>query len=718
MSVLQNDISDYWDELIGNMEAEAVQDSIYPLTAFFNEIKDILIDANCFTDLNEENYDFKSKSRAYKSMKINGGYIDPSDNSINLLLLDYDNTELSTITNEKQTTAFNLMLNFVKNCCLNFFRENNLQSDPIYPFVNQLIHALTLSDNINLFFVSTNIMSDRLEPFGTNSIELSDRTINVHTFIYDIRALYTNVVKARPNIPIKIDVLSYLPKGIKCLKADLVNSKYEACLAVLPGAFLSDIYKDYGGRLLENNVRSFLSTRGSVNKGIRSTIWTCPDKFFTFNNGIACTADSIKIEQKTDGLYITELDDFQIINGGQTTASLRNAILTDKEHLVDLKQIFVSMKLTVISSTLNQLEKEIMVQDISKYSNTQNKVTSSDLNSNSKMFIQLEQLSRKVPAPLLEGRTIQTYWYFERSRGQYERDQMEMTKSQRRHFQELNPKSQVMRIVDIAKYYNAVIQKPYEVSWGGQVNASAFLKNVEKDKISTDSSLINEWFFKKLVAEAILYNTTKRLISNTEWYKAHSGILAQLVPYTISKLNYEVTNRLSKSIDWKSIWLKQAVPTVIQNELLVLGKWVYDSLSNPNREKDNLGEWAKLERCWNGISNSPYTLSKETIDTLVDVCDQKAEELSAKKQSKANQAVDDGLLIFNLGLNYWSDLYSIGKRNGQLFGQADSDIQAAIQSCSKNRLLPGIIAKRVISIKNRLEKDGFLSVSPINSNSD
>ena len=93
---------------------------------------------------------------------------------------------------------------------------------------------------------------------------------------------------------IEIDTADFDCLGIQCLKADLgQGSEYDAYLGIVPGKFLANIYLKYGSKLLQGNVRAFLSVRGKVNKGIRDTIINHPENFFTFNNGIAIVARSV-----------------------------------------------------------------------------------------------------------------------------------------------------------------------------------------------------------------------------------------------------------------------------------------------------------------------------------------------------------------------------------------------------------------------------------------
>ena len=140
---------------------------------------------------------------------------------------------------------------------------------------------------------------------------------------------------------------------------------------------LVDIYDKYGSRLLERNVRSFLSTKVAVNKNIRTTILQQPERFFAYNNGISATAMDVQLEHSDSGMFIISAKDFQIINGGQTTASLSSARYNFKGR-ADLSPIFVQMKLTVINQTLKEEVATELIQNISRSSNSQNKVSDAD----------------------------------------------------------------------------------------------------------------------------------------------------------------------------------------------------------------------------------------------------------------------------------------------------------------------------------------------------
>ena len=710
---------DYWNEIIPECQSDLEGTSDYPQTIFYEKFEDVLVENNVFSPMDFHYFETRTASRKYRLMHMDYGKVDAMDNSINLLTIDYDPSKISTITNEKCSDMYQKMVSFIINIGKGYFQENGLQSDPIYPFVKEIITALPTTDELNLFILSSNVKSNTLKDIPPVAVTIGNKEVNVTLKIIDIQYLFNSSLSTRRVDPVNINVADINGgqfDGIKCLEANVAGNEYKAYLAVLPGTFLSEIYRLYGGRLLEKNVRSFLSTRGNVNKGIRNTIRTEPEKFFTYNNGIACTASSIKTEQRADGFYITQFNDLQIINGGQTTASLRNAVLTDKDHVVDLNKVFVPMKLTVLDESISDDDRDIMVGNISKYSNSQNKVSNSDLNSNSPFYVQLEKISRRIYTPtMING--YQTRWFFERSRGQYERDQMELSPAKRKHFKEINPRNQVIRVVDIAKYYNAVVERPYKVAWGGQVNAEDFQIQMQS-AYEKNSAFVNDYFFKKLVAYAILFLKAKEIVKKTPTYQEHTGILAESVAYTVSMLMHLVREK-KRDLDWREIWNKQDIPDALKEEIAKLGSWAIDVLTDPKREKDNVGEWAKLKKCWEGMYAREYSLSSDTFDVLVSPEEAKAEELSAKKEEKRGQNVYNGVYIFRLGANYWREVFDAGCRYNKLTNDYNGsrNIQEAISSCERNRLIyKQSVIDDLMRIKKEYEEEGIIEkVEPTDS---
>lgn len=216
-----------------------------------------------------------------------------------------------------------------------------------------------------------------------------------------------------------------LGQGIPCLPAHIKSADYESYLMVMPATILGDLYEKYGDRLLEQNVHCFLQARGKVNKGMRSTILTDPEMFFAYNNGITATAREVITEPKTDGIYIREIKDLQIVNGGQTTSSLFHASRKDK---ASLEKIFVQMKLSVVDSEKG----EEVIPRIFEYANTQNKVNAADFFSNHPFHIRMEEFSRRLWAPPQQGALRERKWFYERARGQYSDAQAKISKAEKK----------------------------------------------------------------------------------------------------------------------------------------------------------------------------------------------------------------------------------------------------------------------------------------------
>ncbi|MDE5586880.1 MAG: AIPR family protein, partial [Bacilli bacterium] len=323
---------------------------------------------------------------------------------------------------------------------------------------------------------------------------------------------------------IEIDFSNLTKNGLSCVKAT-DNEEYSSYLAIISGEVLANLYLEYGSRLLEGNVRSFLSVKGKVNKGIRNTILNEPEMFFAYNNGIAATATEIELVNNDNGIYIKRLKDLQIINGGQTTASIANAKIQDK---VDLHDVYVPMKLSIVD---NEKAKE-MIPIISRCANSQNKVDEADFFSNHPYHVRLEEYSRKIYAPSVNGNQYQTIWFYERARGQYVQEQMKLSTAEKKKFQLKNPKNQLLKKVDVAKYINTYECGPYIVSRGAQANMRYFAERISK-AWEKNNTIYNEYYFKKVIALAILFKSTEQLVTNQQWYKEIKAYRANIVTYSI-----------------------------------------------------------------------------------------------------------------------------------------------------------------------------------------
>ena len=407
--------------------------------------------------------------------------------------------------------------------------------------------------------------------------------VEVSYHIWDIRRLHRLAVSGQRREPIEIDFVSRFGKAIPCLHAPGNGADYLAYLAIFPGDVLNEIYAQYGPRLLELNVRSFLQARGKVNQGIRRTILEEPDRFLAYNNGVSATASEVRLtDLPGGGKAIRSMKGLQIVNGGQTTASLHHAVRRDR---ADVSHIYVQAKVTVVDEgRLSEI-----VPLISRYANSQNRINEADFSANDPFHVRIEELSRMVWAPPTGGTRRQTKWFYERARGQYA-DALgrEGTPARQRKFKQEHPPNQRFTKTDLAKFENTWDQLPHLVSRGAQKNFAEFtLRLSSRSKVVPDTT-----YFQQFVAKAILFRRAEKLVSAQNF----GGYRANIVTYTLAYLAHQTAHR----IDLERIWREQDISEALSDAIVQASHEVHLVLTKPPGGA-NVTEWAKKEACWNRV---------------------------------------------------------------------------------------------------------------------
>lgn len=651
------------------------------------------------SDLQKAFIDYKTTNNKYRNMHIDGAYLEMSINTLHLLFSDYNNGPIMLINNEYINSKVTLMTNFVHNVINGYF-FNASDSDEPTQIARNILKNFDSVKKVHLIIISTNKKSDKLKTtWSLKPLKLGDKTFDVDLTLLDIEGIYQTKLATFKRDDIIIDTEDYgLLEGIPCIKADINSEDYDSYLAVVPGKFLANIYLKYSARLLESNVRSFLNTRGAINKGILSTILNNKSRFFAYNNGIATTAEEVEIINTKKGLVIKKFKNLQIINGGQTTASLASAVIKNNS---DLSGIYVQMKLSIIKNNDQVFE---LIRLISKYANKQNKVTNADLNSNHEFYKRIEEFSRRFKTPILPNKTVQTIWFFERARGQYDQARMKLkTKRDRDVFEMLNPKSQKFTKTDLAKYINASEMRPFDVSWGAEVNMTRFQLIMEKEWDKSNTKF-NEVYYKDLISKAIIFKEIETIISNEEWYQNNKGYRAQLVPYTFSKFVYEAKKK-GLFINYKKIWEQQACLKEYKADLAKIAKLVYDVFNDPDRQILNIGEYAKREICWDKLNETTFTLSHDTIKQLVSKEDVDVQNTAARKNQVISNEVSTELKIFNLGVQYWMKLLQVGRELGELSYHEEELCVIAIKYIRQEyKMFSKKQAKEIWALKLKMDK--------------
>lgn len=694
--------AEFIDELRFNAEHEGTE----PETQFISKMLENLEEIGELNDPYPMSVEIKGKRG--RKMAFDAYAYDEADGSLILISSYFSNSKESapTLTNTQIDDMYKYMVNFIDECVNGRMSDYCDDSDDAINLAKEFSKKIgkgTLNTEISRFRFY--ILSDAILSKQVKSIkkeDFLDRPVEIS--IWTLDRIYQTFASNSSEI-IQIDTKEFGCDGIQCLKADLGNTTdYDAYLGIVPGRFLAEIYLKYGSKLLQGNVRAFLSVRGKVNKGIRDTIMNKPSNFFTYNNGIAIVARSVKFS--SDGRII-HFSDPQIINGGQTTASLANAIIK-KEDKNGMDTLFVPMKLTVLNVEDEMSEEQIesynlITKTISQCANSQNAVSDADFFSNHPFHVLMEQLSAKVMAPPVDGNPYQTTWFYERSRGKWEQEQMKMTVAQRKKYCEMHPKTQVIKKEKLAKCLNSVYMNPHQVCQSSAINFSKFADRIEK--LYNDSrDSINEEFFKKGVCSVIIFDQLDKLIGKADWYP-HGGNKAQIVPYTIAKL-FKILPK-EKDIDWRLIWQKQRITPEMAEELNRLAYFTHCYLER-EAKGGLVRSMSRVEATWKKFQDEKYELSENFIRSLVSIEERKADEGQAKKAHKFNSQIDASVQIFQLGYDYWMKVYGeLSKENVLAWGELDF-IQSIAKYIKRGSLPTPAQCKRLVKIITKAEDNGYI----------
>ncbi len=453
-----------------------------------------------------------------------------------------------------------------------------------------------------------------VKPINFKSITIGSAEISFS--IWDIDRLYRCVTSGKMRETIEIDFESKYGLTIPYIESS-PSEKYSVYLAIINGSLLSALYEEYRDRLLEKNVRSFLQVKGAVNKGIRETLRSEPEMFLAYNNGISVTAESVEIVRDDNGKpSIRKIRDMQIVNGGQTTASIFNAA-HDKKSPAELEKVFVQMKVSVISQPDDMDE---IVPRISAFANTQNKIQVADFSANDPFHRRIEELSRTIWAPAQSGMKPQN-WFYERARGQYaDMLSQETTTLRKKQFKESHP---LFTKTDLAKYENTWDQLPFQVSEGAQKNFRRFTVRVADRK----GLLPDEVYYHNLIAKAILFRTAEKLVQKQQY----GGYRANIVTYTLAFLSYKTAQR----IDLERIWREQRLTPALEEEIITASRLIQQIIVNPPGGA-NISEWCKKEKCWETIKDTEYAISSVLDAELLSV----ARPVSVKANTPATNSIE------------------------------------------------------------------------------
>lgn len=571
---------------------------------------------------------FEGTGKYNRKLRVDGYAYDEFDKTMNLIIADYNSPESEQSLSKTQAKQLhNRLLNFVQDARNVALQRSVEMSRPCWDLIDLIKEKKFEVRKYRLLIFSNSITNKNIVTLESSKIDEALTECQ----IWNIDRLFKICASDSGRNIVEINFKDYTLDGIPCLNAsEIITKNFKSYLCIIPGSVLADVYDEYGSLLLEGNVRSFLSTKVAVNKKIRKTILESPERFFAYNNGISATAMNVSIESTADGQRLIAASDFQIINGGQTTASLSNTRHKDK---YDLNAIFVQMKLTVIEK-IPEEDATLLIQDISRSSNSQNKVSDADFFSTHPFHIWIERCSQQLYARAIDGSQYDTKWFYERARGQYFQKQMHLSRADKKKFLLQNPKSQLITKTDLSKVRNSWSGFPHIVSRGAQTNFTDFADKMtkvwsnEKDTLQSGNK-----YFQETVALILMFKYMEKMIPHQLWYS--QGYRANIITYTIAFLHKLIKNNYNtRVLDLIAIWTRQTVPNIVQKILTELAEKVYFKLIDPLRSVENVTQWCKREDCWKSVQGISYKLPNEIENCLTEFKDQYLEIEMAKSTNE------------------------------------------------------------------------------------
>jgi len=681
-------LEEFQNDLIESIYVNADAQGVYFEDSFFEHFCEHLVDAGELPAFERVAWS------GNRGARVDGYACDPADadGTLTLIVCDFrQDRDVVSMSGRELETLIKKPATYLKQALDPGFRARLDETTDVFGLSDLIAARWDRTTKIRLLILSNRKLSARVD--SVSVVDFEGRPVSVS--VWDLGRLEKYVSSGRGAEEIEIDLVSDFGGALPVLPAHLDGGNYEAYLAVVPGVQIAKIYDRYGTRLLEQNVRVFLQARGKVNRQIRDTIDKSPEMFFAYNNGITATAEGLSFSNNSSGpKAIERLRNLQIVNGGQTTASLHAALM----RKADLSKVYVQMKLSVIEPDLA----DEVVPKISEYANSQNKVSATDFFSNHPFHIRIEQFSRRLYAPARDGEMRQTRWFYERARGQYANARALLTPAKRKAFDLEYPKQQKFDKSELAKFVMPWLGSPHIVGRGSQKNFVEFAKHVEKAwEKSADN--FNEEYFRKIVAMAIVFRQCERIVAAQPWYTG-GGSRAKIVPFAIYRIADEAEKR-SGEIDFSRIWKDQSLLPLMQNCLELASAAANDVIYIDDAQQSNRAEYAKNQICTERMSRKEVDWPDEFDTLLISANEVVERNRSARKDHEALNGIQAQMAVVHAGPEFWRKVADWGKANRLLSFKENGILDIA---CA----LPGRIPSEkqslaLVEMLGRLQTEGL-----------
>lgn len=636
-----------------------------------SEVLPSMLDAKLIDSEDFTNSYFKSTA---DKLKVNAYSINESGERLQLYLIDENSINLSASNDELMVSTkpvyesqFKRCTSFINKAIKGHLNDEIQDSSPVRPLVSSLSSSEGAQqfDVVEIFLISlTSTVSLRGATPQPNRIEFDDEEMVV-TFqknrerhkknliikkrIIDLNFLYNVLVSQGSREALVVDFEKMFGESLFAIKA-ADEDHFESYLCVLPASIISGLYKDFSTRLLEKNVRSFLQFRG-VNKGIRETIRIEPEKFVAYNNGLTITATNGEISFESGQYKIKSLTDFQIVNGGQTTATI---YFTQKDGF-DISKVKVMAKINVAKEATDE-ELEELISNISTFSNAQSRVSKVDLRSRNPQLVRIKSLSESVMTP--SGKK----WFFERAKGEFN-TKMRIAGSNKSRLVKEYPTDKRFSKELMAKYYSAWGNQPHLVKKGGEKIFRYFIEKLTGEGIFKKAININRDFYEELIANVIMFRRLEKIYGSGK--NSMGQIRSAVVPYTLSIL-YMITDddKKAPSFDLLKLWINEGLESDLEAYLTQLLKLV-NELIKKYSDSDDYGEYSKKEELWKRVSSCKEIKEfVSTDDTKLIIEKYGISKAELKKRKGTNETseevnfknLNDNVLIHSNGVKYYKSI--------------------------------------------------------------
>lgn len=690
-----SELDEYHQNLMADIRREADASGVFPVEAFFDRMTERLTEAG---ELEVADRAYYQSGESAQRLRIDGYAGDPRDSEgvLGLIVCDFADTDtVQTFGKGDVPPILNPLIRFLKKAKTEEFRDSLNEANPAFQISDLIIMTWSQVTKVKLILISNRQYIGR-----DDTVKLADiGEVPITWSVWDLARFERFDRSGQAREDMVIDFGQDFGAPLPALKASQTGAALESYLLIVPGEQLAAIYDNWGARLLEANVRSFLQARAKTNKGIQKTIKEEPELFFPYNNGLSATADAVACVKTDDGMAIASISNLQIVNGAQTTGSIHATLKSAKDQL---PQVFVQMKLTVVPPDRS----EDIVPKISEYANTQNKVNAADFFSNHPFHIRMEQFSRSVLFPARAGERHDTKWFYERSRGQFINARAKLTPAQLKKFDLEFPKTQLFSKTDLAKFEFSAAGQPHLVSRGAQKNFAEFAKEIGEAWAKSDARYDELWY-KRLISKAIVFRWLETEVPKQPWYEG--GYRANIVTYAMAKVFHDANDE-RHVLDLDAIWRRQAVPDGLRGALLLAAAECHDVITNPPAGVRNMSEWAKQQACWNAMKTRTlsYGTDFESCLSLVEVArDTRREERTRRAMNVGIAAQTEAV---ELGPDFWRRLLEWGLEHRRLTPEE----QRVLGICtSMHRRPPNPAeAKAALAALARMRDQGFDAASP------